>query len=181
MMKVGILLALLLAVAVSRQTYAVLVAGSNGYYNYRHQADVFHAYQVLTDRGIPHENIITMAYDDIPTDQRNPFPGKVYNKPTYSEPGVDVYNGVQIDYKGADVTPANFLAVLRGDKEAAGGKKVLEAGKNDNVFVFFSDHGAPGIMAFPRGSLHVGDLQTCFEDIEGKYNKFVFYLEVVFS
>ena len=27
-------------------TWAVLVAGSQGYFNYRHQADVCHAYQV---------------------------------------------------------------------------------------------------------------------------------------
>ena len=27
----------------------------------------------------------------------------------------------------------------------------LNSGPNDNVFVYFSDHGAPGIIAFPDG------------------------------
>jgi len=45
--------------------YAVLVAGSNGYYNYRHQADVCHAYQILHKNGIPDSNIVVMMYDDI--------------------------------------------------------------------------------------------------------------------
>lgn len=49
----------------SAANYAVVVAGSNGYYNYRHQADACHAYQVLHKHGIPDENIVVMMYDDI--------------------------------------------------------------------------------------------------------------------
>lgn len=63
--------------------WALLVAGSNGYYNYRHQvsprlprpaddraggcleADVCHAYQILHRHGIPDENIVVMLFDDI--------------------------------------------------------------------------------------------------------------------
>ena len=45
--------------------YAVIVAGSNGYYNYRHQADACHAYQILHKHGIPDENIVVFMYDDI--------------------------------------------------------------------------------------------------------------------
>jgi legumain len=33
--------------APSGKLWALLVAGSNGYDNYRHQADICHAYQVL--------------------------------------------------------------------------------------------------------------------------------------
>ena len=43
--------------------WAVLVAGSNGYFNYRHQADICHAYQILRKNGIPDESIIVMMYD----------------------------------------------------------------------------------------------------------------------
>ena len=35
--------------------WAVLVAGSNGFVNYRHQADVCHAYHLLLQQGIPAE------------------------------------------------------------------------------------------------------------------------------
>lgn len=92
--------------------WAVLIAGSNTWYNYRHQADVFHTYQMLLLKGFDPEKIIVFAYDDIANNSRNPFPGKVFNKPTYNNPGVDVYEGVKIDYKGADVTPKVFLSVL---------------------------------------------------------------------
>lgn len=49
----------------SAANWAVLVAGSNGWYNYRHQSDVCHAYQILHKNGIPDSNIIVMMYDDI--------------------------------------------------------------------------------------------------------------------
>lgn len=71
--------------------WALLVAGSNGYTNYRHQvgkcwdfffcwtshipvvtqyfeilqADICHAYQIFRHNNVPAENIITMMYDDI--------------------------------------------------------------------------------------------------------------------
>ncbi len=51
--------------------WAVLVAGSNGIGNYRHQADVCHAYHVLRNRGIPADHIITMAFDDIANNSQN--------------------------------------------------------------------------------------------------------------
>ncbi len=49
----------------SAANWAVVVAGSNGYYNYRHQADACHAYQILHKHGIPDSNIVVMMYDDI--------------------------------------------------------------------------------------------------------------------
>ena len=97
-----------------------------------------------------------MAYDDIAHNTQNPFPGDVYNKPTYSNPGVDVYEGRKIDYSKANVTPKIFQAVLEGDKSAVKGKgteRVVESTENDNIFIFFSDHGAPGLIAFPSDRL----------------------------
>ena len=73
-----------------RQTWAVLVAGSRGWENYRHQADVCHAYQVLHHHGVPDDNIVVMMYDDIADSEDNPDRGKIYNKPG----GPDVYQGV---------------------------------------------------------------------------------------
>jgi len=39
--------------AAASDHWAVLVAGSNTYGNYRHQADVAHAYQIVRGQGIP--------------------------------------------------------------------------------------------------------------------------------
>jgi legumain len=145
---------LCLALSVQADNWAVLVAGSNGFWNYRHQADICHAYQILIQNGYKPENIITFSYDDVANASQNPFKGKLYNKPTGDAPGVDVYAGCVVDYKGADVTPKNFLAALRGDSAAVGGKKVLKSTSDDRVFINFSDHGAPGLIAFPTSYLY---------------------------
>lgn len=60
---------------------AILIAGSMGYANYRHQADLCHAYQLLKSGGLPDDQIITFVYDDIAHDIKNPYPGQLYNKP----------------------------------------------------------------------------------------------------
>lgn len=179
LMKVIILLGAVLCLAATAQ-WALLVAGSNTYGNYRHQADVFHAYQTLTQNGFEKDNIITFAYDDIANSVNNPFKGKVFNKPSYQNQGVDVYAGVHIDYKGADVTPENFLAVLEGNTTVTKGKKVLDLTPKDNLFIFFSDHGAPGLIAFPSKYLYADQLIQTFAKITGKFDKLVFYLEVLF-
>ena len=177
-----VLIICLLATAVLCDNWAVLVAGSNTYSNYRHQSDIFHSYKQLRSNGFPENRIITFAYDDIAESISNPFKGKVFNKPTYQNPGVDVYEGVKIDYSKSEVTPANFLAVLEGDSAATKGKKVLESTSDDNVFIYFADHGAVGLIAFPTQRLYAKDLIATFDKMTKKknYKKLVFYLEVLF-
>uniref|UniRef100_A0A4W6FDU0 legumain n=1 Tax=Lates calcarifer TaxID=8187 RepID=A0A4W6FDU0_LATCA len=144
----------------SGKNWVVIVAGSNGWYNYRHQADACHAYQI----------IVVMMYDDLANNEDNPTPGILINRPN----GTDVYKGVPKDYTGDDVTPENFLAVLKGDssKIRGGSGKVLKSGPNDHVFVYFTDHGAPGILAFPND-----DVSTFCFLLLLMFTHMVFYIE----
>ena len=139
--------------AANSDYFAILVAGSSGFWNYRHQADIHHAYNIMIENGIPAENIVVFAVDDIANNPSNPFPGQIFNKPD----GENVYNPKIIDYKGIDVTPEKFLAVLTGNGEAAGGK-TLKTGPKSKIFVNFSDHGAPGLIAFPYSYLYADAL-----------------------
>ncbi|KAF6261372.1 vacuolar processing enzyme 1b, partial [Scenedesmus sp. NREL 46B-D3] len=123
----------------------------------RHQSDVFHAYQVLVAGGYRPDHIVVMAYDDIANNPENPMPGKVFNKPVR---GPDVYSGVRIDYKGEQVNAANFLAVLEGNAAAVANKgsgRVLASGPSDKVFLFYSDHGAAGVLGMPSGPFLYAD------------------------
>jgi legumain len=54
---------------------AVLVAGSRGYWNYRHQADIAHAYHILIENGMSADDIIVFMVDDIVDNMENPYPG----------------------------------------------------------------------------------------------------------
>ena len=180
-----LLLTILLLTYISCDNYAVLVAGSDTYTNYRHQSDVFHHYHILVDRGINPDNIVLMAYDDIANHKKNPFPGMMFNHPD----GNDVYAGVKIDYFGKDVTPENFLAVLTGDADAVTKTderttgKVLKSTSSDNVFIFFSDHGDDNIIAFPSKYLYADELIDALKTMNMKrmYKELVFYLEACHS
>lgn len=159
----------------SEDHWAVIVAGSNTYSNYRHQADACHAFQIMKAKGVPEDHIILMAYDDIANSRSNPFPGKIFNKPDPNGPGVDVYNGCNIDYKGNSVTPKTFNEVLLG---TAAGKK-LASDENSYVHISFFDHGAAGLIAFPQGELHKKDLQATLAQMADQkmFKKLVFYME----
>lgn len=160
--------------------WAVIVAGSYGYGNYRHQADACHAYKVTREFGIPAEQIITMMYDDIASSSSNPFKGKVFNKPTkVGDAGVDVYAGCKIDYKGSDVTPANFVNVLTGASAKTGGKPVLKSTAQDRVFVNFVDHGGTGLIAFPSQTMSATQLNSALKTMHSTkmYSQLTFYME----
>nr|ABF00019.1 legumain precursor [Saccharum officinarum] len=158
--------------------WAVLVAGSSGYYNYRHQADICHAYQIMKKGGLKDENIIVFMYDDIAHSAENPRPGVVINHPQ----GGDVYAGVPKDYTGRQVSVNNFFAVLLGNKTAltGGSGKVVDSGPNDHIFVFYSDHGGPGVLGMPTYPyLYGDDLVDVLKKkhAAGSYKSLVFYLE----
>ncbi|KAA3671559.1 legumain [Paragonimus westermani] len=128
------------------KNWAVLVAGPNRWCSYPHQvgvlyskpmlftnqSDVCHAYQILIGLGIPKENIITFMYDDIVNNTENPYPGKIFNDYDHK----DVYAGVQIDYKGSNVSSEMFVRVMKGDTRLkAAGRKVLESLQHPVYFI----------------------------------------------
>jgi len=155
--------------------WAVLTAGSKTYENYRHQADVCRAYHMLRSKGFDKKNIITMAYDDIAQNKENPFPGKIFNEPDDGE-GQNVYAGCELDYTGDDVTPENFAGILLGN--ATG--RVLESTSDDNVFLFYVDHGAPGFIEFPNDDvMHAEQFQQVLTEMKKKkvFKNMLIYIE----
>jgi legumain len=175
-------IAICLLESISAAHWAVIVVGSRGFSNYRHQSDACHAYHVVRNHGIPEQNVILMMYDDIATHQMNPFPGKLFNKPSVndSDEGFNVYEGCNVTYRGMDVTPEMFMNVLLGNKTATGGRPVLESTSEDRVFVNFVDHGSRGFVLFPHGAeLHAVQLEGILKLMyaQKKYKELVFYME----
>jgi len=164
--------------ATKQKHWALLVAGSRGYWNYRHQSDIAHAWQIVRRMGVPEENIVTMMYDDVADSNSNPVKGTLINRPG----GQDVYQGVVKDYVKDDVTPDNFIKVLSGDAagmKGIGSGKVIASGPDDHVFVNFADHGGVGLLAFPKDILHVAQFNKTIWKMYGdrKYHKMVMYIE----
>ncbi|CAL5381774.1 unnamed protein product [Camellia sinensis] len=158
--------------------WAVLVAGSNGYENYRHQADVCHAYQLLRKGGLKDENIIVFMYDDIAFNVQNPRPGIIINRPQ----GEDVYEGVPKDYTGHNANVHNLYAVILANKTAltGGSGKVLDSGPEDHIFIYYTDHGSPGVLVMPYGDyVYANDLIDVLKKKHesNTFKSMVFYLE----
>ena len=147
--------------------WAVIYTGSRSFGNYRHTADSFYQYHLLIQNGFDKEKIILMNYDDIVDSYSNKFKGHIYRTLTHVP---DVYPGsANIDYTGKTVTAANFYKVLTGDATAGG--KVLKSTENDNVFVFFDDHGGNGILGVPEGCggyIYANDLKKTFKTMADK-------------
>lgn len=73
------------------------------------------------------------------------------------------------------------MAVIKGlaGSVKGGNKRVLKSGPNDNVFLNFADHGAPGLIAFPSKNLYANDLINAFKYMHenNMYSQLVYYLE----
>lgn len=123
--------------------WALLVASSKGWSNYRHQADVLAIYQQLKLAGYPDDHIILIAEDDIANNVANPNQGVMQ----VSLGGENVYENVEIDYCMSSLEAKDILAILNGEKSERL-PVVIDSSENDNIFVFWSGHGTPGAMCW---------------------------------
>lgn len=180
MFKYTALAALAAAAENNSDHWAIIVAGSRGFGNYRHQADACHAYQILKKAGIPEDQIIHINYDDVANNTENKQRGTLYNKPTpKGTPGVNVYEGCKIDYKGKDATAENLMNIFKGDPTTTGGK-TLKSDQNSKIFFTFFDHGGPGLVAMPVGKyLYADELFKTVTYMNGNamYKEMTMYME----
>ena len=116
--------------------YAVLVAASEGWKNYRHQADVLGMYQYLKGQGYDDDHIILIMADDIAYNEKNPLQGVVRREIG----GDNLYKDLQIDYKLGDLTLDDLNNILTGEPSEAY-PVTLGSSENDNVLFFWSGHG----------------------------------------
>ncbi len=122
--------------------YAVLVQGSDGWSNYRHQADVLSVYQMLKKNGYDDDHIILIIDKALGSDAKNPEPGIIRAE----DGGSDLLGGAVIDYDNAALTPGDICHIMLGEKTAStpivlpqtqGG---AESGA-PNILLFWSGHG----------------------------------------
>ena len=160
--------------------WALLVASSKGWANYRHQADVLAIYQQLKQAGYTDDRIILIAEDDIADNVSNPNKGVVQ----VTIGGNNVYEQVEIDYRMSELQAKDILAILSGEKSERL-PIVIESTANDNVFVFWSGHGVPGALCWNDDAYGImGDqLDETFHRMREKrsYRKLLMMVEACFS
>lgn len=116
--------------------YAVLVQGSNGWENYRHEADVLCIYQMLKDNGYDDDHIILITADDCANAPQNTDKGAVRTDPGSK----NLREGAVIDYLNANLTPQDICNILLGNKTDRT-PVVLPADRGQNILFFWSGHG----------------------------------------
>ena len=125
--------------------YAVLVQGSDGYINYRHQADVLNIYQALRRGGYPDDHIILILDKSIASNRANPEPGVIRTAPD----GPDLLSGTtagsglsaaEVDYDSGDLSARDIADILMG-RASSRLPVVLPQDAGNNVLFFWSGHG----------------------------------------
>ena len=122
--------------------YAVLVQGSSGLKNYRHQADVLSLYQLLRKNGFSDDHIIVIVDGSLANDKDNPEQGIIRT----SMSGQDLLGGTDglpkavIDYDAATLSATDIADILLG-RQSSRLPVVLPKDAGQNVLFFWSGHG----------------------------------------
>ena len=155
--------------------YAVLVAASQGWKNYRHQADVLGFYHYLKAKGYDDDHIVLIMADDIAYNERNPLQGVVRRELS----GTNLYEDVQIDYRLGDLTLSDLKQILTGEPSEAY-PVTLGSGTNDNVLFFWSGHGTQqGWEWKDTEHLDAGFARSMFSDMQ--FRKMFAIIETCYS
>ncbi len=165
---------------------AILVQGSSGWANYRHQADVLNVYRMLKRNGWDDDHIILVVSDEIADNPKNTFPGQVRCS-TYGE---DLYRGAVIDYSTDTLSVSDVSDILLG-RSSPHLPVVLNSSEKTNVLLFWSGHGCFASGRKPNGFVwrdsegifSDGDLRETLEQMasDKRYRKMLLLLEPCYS
>lgn len=141
--------------------YAVLVQGSSGMNNYRHQADVLSVYHLLRQNGFDDDHIILVLDGTLAQDPQNNEPGIIRNSPVGHDlmGGTDAeenarwreefgggqlfdseYPAAVVDYSTDSLTASDITDILLG-LPSAHLPTVLPQDEGTNVLLYWSGHG----------------------------------------
>lgn len=163
-----------------KDKWALLVAGSEGWTNYRHQADVLSVYQTLKQNGYSDDRIILVMADDLANNEKNPHVGVVKVEPN----GENLYEQIELDYNLKKLKPTDILNILIG-KKTEKTPNVLETTENDNILVFWSGHGTSTELCW--GNEFMGVRKDKFHEAvsymaeNNRYRKLFFLIEACYS
>ena len=165
---------------VLQDKWALLVASSKDWKNYRHQADILSVYQMIRERGYPDDHIILIMEDDLAQNPKNPFKGEVKTDLAES----NLYQNFDIDYKMSDLTPTDIMNILSGKKNSRT-PIVIESTDKDNILIFWSGHGTQAELCW--GDEFMGVRKDMIGNTlrqmakEKKYRKMLCLIEACYS
>ncbi len=168
-----------------KDSWALLVQGSSGWENYRHQSDVLNVYQMLKAQGWDDDHIILIISNDIAYNPKNIFPGEVATS-TY---GDNLYKDAAVDYASDTLTVNDIKDIMLG-KRSEHLPVVLDTDDQSNVLVFWSGHGclkytrkSDGFVWRDKEIFSDSELRETLVSMntQGRYRKMLMLLEPCYS
>lgn len=166
--------------------WAVLVSTSRFWFNYRHLANTLSLYRTVKRLGIPDSQIILMLPDDMACNPRNSFPGSVFNDKSrnldlYDDKGDEGIGGIEVDYRGYEVTVENFIRLLtdRWPADYPRSKRLMTDDRS-NILIYMTGHGGNEFLKFQDAEeISSFDLADAFEQMYEKkrYNELLFMID----
>ena len=152
--------------------YQLLIAGSSGWQNYRHQSDVMALSSLLhTD---PSNIVTTMIRNDIVNHKNNPYPGKLFNT-INTHPSFNIYNR---DYINTSIITLNSM------KEQL---SRFNFSSDDIITIYYNNHGAPGLLCSPSDStfdsfgFFADDIEETLQHLSRTGAKILFIIESCYA
>ncbi|PNS14995.1 GPI-anchor transamidase [Sphaceloma murrayae] len=166
--------------------WAVLVSTSRFWFNYRHLANVLSLYRTVKRLGIPDSQIILMLPDDMACNPRNTFPGAVFNDKSrnldlYDDKEAEGIGGIEVDYRGHEVTVENFIRLLtdRWPADYPRSKRLM-TDERSNILIYMTGHGGNEFLKFQDAEeISSFDLADAFEQMweKKRYNELLFMID----
>ncbi|MBP3511030.1 MAG: hypothetical protein J6K19_03190 [Prevotella sp.] len=156
--------------------WAVVIATSDTWSNYRHQADALAMYQLLRRHGYDDEHIIFVSEDNLAYHPNNLHPGEIRVRPD----GENLHHDVTVDYRLSDITIADLKEIMLGN--TAYPERLGATGK-DNVIVFWCGHGGWNRLAWGDNTISARDVRGIVEAMHdaGRYRKMLFVIDACYS
>ena len=157
--------------------FAVVMATSVGFTNYRHQADALDMYRLLKNAGYDDDHIVLITEDDIADSPANPHPGVVHVIPD----GENLHENIVNDYKISQLTPGDLANILSGTATERT-PQVVKGGTGTNVLFFWSGHGAYDTMFnWAEVKISADEIHAALKGARGNFRKMLFVMEACYS
>ncbi len=160
------------------ENWALLIAGSDSWSDYRHQADVLAMYWTLRRHGYDDDHIILVEEDNIANNIQNYYGGNVHNEVG----GPNLRENASIDYYLNELTSADIHNILCGYVTSRT-PFVIHSDSDDNIFVFWCGHGNTNELLYGNKTIPATELNGWLTEMEQskKYRKMLFTIETCFS
>lgn len=159
--------------------WALVVATSTSWSNYRHQADALEFYQLLKSKGYDDDHIVLIIEDDIAYNEKNPYQGVIYS----AIDGANLYDNVEIDYKMSEISPSDIELILMGESSDRL-PNIIGADSDDDILIFWSGHGEPNALNWGESEkIDYDSMKSMLTNLsnESRFRKMLWFVEACYS